>query len=224
MTLPAIDTADARSRMVDCQLRPNKVSDSRILGAMRTLPRERFLPTASAALAYADAAVPLAGGRCLMEPMVLARLVQLADPRPGERVLVVGAGTGYGAAVLAACGASVVALEEAEDLLGIARSVVAQLAPGVQLVAGPLVSGWRAGAPYDLMFIEGGFEQLPTAIAAQLRAAGGRLVGVRVMAGRIGQAVLGERAGEAPAISLVPAFDCATPVLPGLEREAGFVF
>jgi protein-L-isoaspartate(D-aspartate) O-methyltransferase len=159
-----------------------------------------------------------------MAPMALARLVQLADPQPGERVLVVGAGTGYGAAVLAACGASVVALEEAGDLLGIARAVVAELAPGVQLVAGPLAAGWRAGGPYDLVFIEGGFEQVPAAIAGQLRAAGGRLVGVRVMAGRIGQAVLGERAGETPAISLVPAFDCATAVLPGLGREPGFVF
>jgi protein-L-isoaspartate(D-aspartate) O-methyltransferase len=224
MTSLTIDTTDARSRMVDCQLRPNKVSDSRILGAMRTLPRERFLPPASAALAYADADVPLAGGRCLMEPMALARLVQLADPRPGERVLVVGAGTGYGAAVLAACGASVVALEEAEDLLGIARAVLAELAPGVQFVAGPLAAGWRAGAPYDLVFIEGGFEQLPAVVAGQLRATGGRLVGVRVMAGGIGQAVLGERAGEAPAISLLPAFDCATLVLPSLKREPGFVF
>jgi len=210
--------------MVDCQLRPNKVSDSRILGAMRTLPRERFLPPALAALAYADADVPLAGGRCLMAPMALARLVQLADPQPGERVLTVGAGTGYGAAVLAACGASVVALEEAEDLLHIARAVAGEFAPGVQLVAGPLAAGWRAGAPYDLVFIEGGFAQLPVAIAEQVRANGGRLVGVRVMAGRIGQAVLGERAGITPAISLRPAFDCATPALPGLRREPGFVF
>jgi protein-L-isoaspartate(D-aspartate) O-methyltransferase len=224
MIHPTIDTADSRSRMVDCQLRPNKVSDSRVLGAMRTLPRERFLPPASAALAYTDADVPLAGGRCLMEPLALARLVQLADPQPGERVLVVGAGTGYGAAVLAACGVAVVALEEAEDLLRIARAVVAELAPGVQLVTGPLVAGWRAGAPYDLVFIDGGFEQLPAAIAGQVRATGGRLVGVRVMSGRIGQAVLGERAGTAPEIALRPAFDCGTPVLPSLKREPGFVF
>lgn len=210
--------------MVDSQLRPNKVTDTRVLGAMRTLPRERFLPPALAARAYADEDVPLPGGRCLMEPMVLARLVQLADPRPGERVLAVGAGVGYGAAVLAACEAAVVALEENEDLLRIARAALAEAAPAVQLVSGPLAAGWRAAAPYDLVFIEGGFGQLPAAIAEQLRPQGGRLVGVRVTAGRTGQAVRGERTGPTPAVSLRPVFDCATSALPGLLTVPGFVF
>jgi protein-L-isoaspartate(D-aspartate) O-methyltransferase len=212
--------------MVDCQLRPNKVTDSRVLGAMRSLPRERFLPPALAARAYADGDVALPGGRCLMDPMVLARLVQLADPAPGERVLVVGAGTGYGAAVLAACGAAVVALEENQELSRIARAALADLAelPPVELVSGPLASGWPAGAPYGLVFIDGGFAQLPAAIAGQLDPESGRLVGVRIQAGRVGQAVLGERVGPAPAISLRPVFDCATPVLPGLRCEPGFVF
>jgi len=229
MTLSATDNAQRRSNMVDGQLRPNKVSDRRVLAAMRALPRERFLPPALAALAYVDEDVALPGGRCLMEPMVLARLVQLADPVPDERVLVVGAGSGYGAAVLAACGAAVVALEENEDLLRLARATVPEVvadlqAPGVQIVSGPLAEGWPAGAPYDLVFVEGGFEQVPAAIAAQLRPQDGRLVGVRVQGGRIGQAVLGERAGAAPAVSLRSVFDCATPVLPGLRREPGFVF
>ena len=174
MTLSATDNAQRRSNMVDGQLRPNKVSDRRVLAAMRALPRERFLPPALAALAYVDEDVALPGGRCLMEPMVLARLVQLADPVPDERVLVVGAGSGYGAAVLAACGAAVVALEENEDLLRLARATVPEVvadlqAPGVQIVSGPLAEGWPAGAPYDLVFVEGGFEQVPAAIAAQLR-------------------------------------------------------
>lgn len=229
MIRPTIDCADRRSNMVDSQLRPNKVSDSRVLGAMRSLPRERFLPPALTALAYADEDVPLPGGRWLMQPMVLARLVQLADPAPGERVLVVGAGTGYGSAVLAACGAAVVALEENEDLLRIARAVIPQVAngaqaPGVEIVSGPLAAGWPAGASYDLVFIEGGFEQLPAAIAEQVSSNGGRLVGVRLLTGRVGQAVLGERTGTAPEISLRPVFDCATPALPGLRRAPGFVF
>jgi protein-L-isoaspartate(D-aspartate) O-methyltransferase len=229
MTHRLIDsTAVRRSNMVDGQLRPSKVSDPRVLAAMRSLPRERFLPPALAAVAYGDQNVALPEGRCLIEPLVLARLVQLADPAPDERVLVVGAGTGYGAAVLAACGAAVVALEENDELLRIARAVLPEVASGrhaeVQIVAGPLAAGWPAGAPYDLVFIEGGFEDLPAAIAGQVRPDGGRLVGVRVVAGRIGQAVLGERVGAGPAISLRPAFDCATPALPSLRRERGFVF
>ena len=237
MTETVTDYAERRRNMVDSQLRPNKVTDGRVLGAMRSLPRERFLPPALAALAYADGDVALPGGRCLMDPMVLARLVQLADPAPGERVLVVGAGTGYGAAVLAACGAAVLALEENEALSGIARAVLPELAdladgaraPGgqaapVELLSGPLAAGWPDGAPYDLVFIEGGFEQLPPAIARQVVQTGGRLVGVRIQTGRVGQAVLGERVGPAPAISLRPVFDCATPVLPGLRRDPGFVF
>ena len=187
MTRSMIDNTVRRSNMVDGQLRPNKVSDSRVLGAMRALPRERFLPPALAALAYADQNVTLPDGRCMVAPMVLARLVQLADPAPGERALLVGAGTGYGAVVLAACGAAVVALEDNEDLLRIARTVVPALAPGldadVKIVSGPLAAGWPAGAPYDLVFIEGGFEvaacrhrraDSPGWWAAGGRAAGGR--------------------------------------------------
>src|ERR1700676_3904148 len=94
--------ADARNRMVDSQIRPNKVSDPRILDAMRHLPRERFLPDTQLALAYADQNVPLGGGRVLLQPLALARLVQAAEPMPAEKVLVVAAGTGYSAALFAA--------------------------------------------------------------------------------------------------------------------------
>ena len=92
--------ADPRNHMVDSQVRPNKVTDPRILAAMRHLPRERFIPDDLAALAYADADVPLGAGRVLIEPMVIARLLQLTAVAVGERTLVVGAGTGYAAANL----------------------------------------------------------------------------------------------------------------------------
>ena len=106
-----MDYADARKRMVDGQLRPNRVTDPRVLDAMRELPREDFLPPRPRARAYADEDVPLPGGRAMVAPMVIARLAQLAAVRPGDRALVVCAGTGYGAAVLARCGARVTALE-----------------------------------------------------------------------------------------------------------------
>ena len=155
--------AEARNRMVDSQIRPNRVIDPRIVGAMRRLPRERFLPAGLAPLAYADQDVPLGNGRVLMQPMAIARLVQLAAPLQGEHALVVGAGTGYGAALLAACGPRVTALEEDPALLAIARRALPEVAPEVSLVSGPLAAGWPAGAPYDLILLEGAVQRIPPA-------------------------------------------------------------
>ena len=141
------DYAAARDHMVDGQVRPNKVIDPRIIRAMRAIPRERFVPPHLASLAYADEDVPFARGRALMEPMVIARLAQLARVREGERVLVVGAGPGYGAALLAACGGRVTALEEDEALLAVARQTLQEFAPGAVLVEGPLAAGQPGGEP-----------------------------------------------------------------------------
>jgi protein-L-isoaspartate(D-aspartate) O-methyltransferase len=222
MTAAAEFFADARAHMVDSQIRPNKVTNPRILHAMRTLPRERFLPAALSPLAYADEDVPLGNGRVLMEPMVLARLLQIAAPMPGEVALVVGAGTGYGAAVLAACGPRVTALEEDPALFTSAQTILAALAPGVAMVAGPLATGWPAGGPYDVILIEGAVRAIPPAIAQQLRMEGGRLVTVMAGTGRTSQAVLAE---ATPAgLRAAPVFDCATPLLPSLVPAPAFVF
>lgn len=220
------DFAVARAMMVDCQVRPNKVIDGRILAAMRLLPREAFVPAAAIARAYTDEDVPLGNGRFLMEPMVIARMVQAASVRPGDRALVVAAGTGYAAALLAECGAEVIALEQDEALLAIARAALATTRAIVTLVSGPLARGWNAAAPYDVVLVEGAVEEVPPALTAQLRPsgpgrAGGRLVVVRQHAGA-GQAMLGERIGDA--LTLQPIFDCATPLLPALRRAPGFVF
>lgn len=214
--------ADARQRMVDSQLRPNKVTDPRVLAAMRRFPRERFLPANLAALAYADEDVPLGNGRVLMEPMVLARLVQLAAPAEGERALVVGAGVGYGAAVLSACGCRVTALEEDQTLLARARAALAETAPGVALVSGPLAAGWAQGAPYDVILIEGALREVPQAIAAQLRNEGGRLVTVLASGTRVGQAIVAEMTPAG--LGMQPAFDSATPPLPSLQPAPVFEF
>ncbi len=149
------DYTAARNNMVDSQIRPNRVTDPRVLDAMRSLPREQFVPPALAALAYLDEDLPLGGGRVLMEPMVLARLLQMARIRPGERVLVVGSGTGYGAAVAAACGALVVALEEDEALTAIALRVLPRVAPSVRLVDGRLSAGLPSEGPWDAIIVQG---------------------------------------------------------------------
>jgi protein-L-isoaspartate(D-aspartate) O-methyltransferase len=215
--------AEARNHMVDSQVRPNKVSDPRIIGAMRRLPRERFLPSHLAPLAYADGDVPLGDGRVMIEPTVIARLVQLMAIAPGDRALVVAAGTGYGAALLAACGARVTALEEAAPLQAVARTLLAELAPSVSLVAGPLAAGWAPGAPYDVILIEGAVRDIPPQIAEQLHRETGRLVAIRTGSGAgICQAVLAEvtTAGLRPQ----PMFDCASAPIPSLLRSPGFVF
>jgi protein-L-isoaspartate(D-aspartate) O-methyltransferase len=226
MDRPAVAYDAARTLMVDGQVRPNKVGDMRIISAMRRLPRETFLPPHLAPLAYSDCDVKLGGGRAMLEPMTIARLVQLAGVRDGEKVLVVGAGSGYGAALLAACGGIVTALEDDAALLSLARTALAGIA-GIALVSGPLAEGWPEGAPYDVIFVEGAVEEIPPAFAAQLRphGAGGRasrLVAVRAAPGRMGQAVLGEV--SASGLSLRPDFDCVAPILPALRRAPGFVF
>jgi protein-L-isoaspartate(D-aspartate) O-methyltransferase len=222
MATHADNFADARKCMVDSQIRPNRVTDPRILAAMRSIPRERFLPPGVQALAYADEDVPLGNNRFLMEPMVFARLLQAATLRQNERVLVVGAGTGYGAAVLAACGCRVIALEEDPALLAMATKILATEAPGVTLVSGPLAAGWTAQAPYDLVLIEGSVPEIPPALAAQTQQESGRVMTVVNVGGRVSQAVIAEATPFGLGVS--PLFDCATPAIPSLRKAPVFAF
>lgn len=214
--------ADARKCMVDSQIRPNRVTDPRILSAMRRLPRERFLPANVAALAYADEDIPLGNGRFMLEPMVLAKLLQAAALRDNERVLVVAAGTGYGAAVLAACGCRVTALEDDPALLALARDVLAVEAPGVTLVSGPLAAGWAAQAPYDLVLIEGAVPEIPPALTAQTHQETGRIIAAIYAPGRVTQAVIAEATALGAGLSTL--FDCATPPIPSLRKAPVFAF
>lgn len=214
------DFTAARTMMVDSQVRPNKVNDRRILDAMKAIPRERFVPANAAALAYSDEDVPLGRGRVLLEPMVIARLVQAAAVAPGERVLVVASGTGYGAALMAACGGAVTAVEDDKALVSIARTALA--GHSVTVVEGAPADGWASGGPYDVVMLEGAAEDIPAALAAQVKPAGGRFIGITSTDGRTAQAVLGMRVGAG--LSLRALFDCATPRLPGFRRAAGFVF
>jgi protein-L-isoaspartate(D-aspartate) O-methyltransferase len=210
--------------MVDGQLRPTKVHDRRILDAMRRLPRENFVPPALAALAYIDEDVRLGGGRVLLKPLVLARLLQLARPHAGETALIVGAGSGYGAAVLAACGVHVTALEEDAALLALARHAQGLGACGladVSFVEGALARGYAAAAPYDLVVIEGGVRAVPPLIGGQV-AATGRLVAIVAPQGGASVAVLAEP--SIGGLRAQPAFDAVAPLLPGLLPAPGFVF
>lgn len=218
-----MDFAEARHFMVDGQLRPNRVEDPRIVAAMRDLPRERFLPPTLAARAYADADVPLPGGRAMLQPLVLARLVQLAAVRRGERALVLAAGTGFGAALLAAIGAGVTAVENDPALLALARAALpAAVAPGaVTLVEADPARGHAAGAPWDVVLVEGGVADIPRAIEEQL-AEGGRIVAIGLAGGPPGRAMLLRRTGGT--VTRLQDFDAHAPMLPAFDRAPAFAF
>ena len=139
------DAANARRLMVEGQVRTADVTDTTILEAMQSLPRERFLPAALAQLAYLDGDVPVTRGRTLLRPMVLAKLVQAARIRSTDRVLDLGCATGYSAAVLSRVAGSVVALEEDATLAGMAKEALTSVgAANVEVVTGPLTAGWAA--------------------------------------------------------------------------------
>ncbi len=223
MSQPVMSAADyklARNLMVDGQLRPTRVSDRRILDAMRSIPRESYVPPNVAPLAYIDEDLPLGGGRVLLKPLVIARLLQLAKPRAGETALIVGSGTGYGAAVLAACGVHVTALEEDEKLLQIAR-VADPGHTGIAFVHGKLSEGYPASAPYDLVVIEGGVPSIPEAIGRQV-AAGGRLVTIIVNGHAGGYAAIAEP--STGGLRAQAAFDATAKLLPGVAPSRGFTF
>ncbi len=216
--MSAADFVLARNLMVDGQLRPTNVNDRRILDAMRTLPREAYLPPALADLAYMDDDIALGDGRAMLKPLVLARLVQLARPRVGETALVVGAGTGYGSALLAACGVQVTALEPSATLAAIAR---ANPNPLVRFVEGPLARGAPAGAPYDLVMIEGAVREIPEAIGGQV-SANGRLVAVLWPEGGASVGAIAEP--SVGGLRARAAFDAGAPLLPGLQPAPRFAF
>lgn len=212
---------EMRGAMVDSQLRVNGVNEPRIIAAMSAIPRERFVPRDRALVAYVDEDVPLAPGRALMNPMSLGRLLVETRIAEGQRVLVIGAGTGYAAAVIARLGASVVALEEDAALAATARQLLPSVgAEAVEVVEGPLTEGWAASAPYHVLFIDGAYEELPAALLAQV-ADGGRVAGV-VVDGGVPRGLVGVVASGA--FGGVPFGDIGAPLLPGFRKPRAFQF
>ncbi|WP_439815025.1 protein-L-isoaspartate O-methyltransferase family protein [Zavarzinia sp. CC-PAN008] len=219
--MPTPDFAALRRTMIASQIKPNMVPDARIHEALDAIPREAFVPEGRQSLAYIDEDLELAPGRFLMEPRVFARLLQAVLVQPGERVLLVGAGTGYGAAVLSRLGGSVVALEEDAALAVQAQGLLATLAPGVVVASGPLNQGWAAGAPYDVILFDGAVEVVPDAILAQLADQGRAAVVLAGPSPGLGKATLYTRT---PDLGRRQLFDAAVRPLPGFARPASFVF
>ena len=249
------DFTAARLNMIESQVRPNGITDRRIIAAMERIPRELFVPESRRAVAYMDEDVPLepASGqpRALIESMAFARMLQHAAVKPTDKLLIIGAGTGYGAAVTASLAAATVALECDPGLATDARRNLEGTA-NVKLVEGPLEAGVPAAraraaagrptlrgrgkvrlrkvplqagvpadAPYDVIVAEGRVEEVPQALIDQL-ADGGRLVAV-VGEADMAQAVVHTRSGTAIAVRQV--FDASIAALPGMKKKKpAFVF
>ena len=216
-----IDHAVARANMVENQLRPNRIDDPRVLQAMGEVPRERFVPTSLEGCAYGDEDLALGGGRHLIEPLALAKLLQTATPTAGDVVLVMGDVTGYAAAVLARLAGSVFCLVPDADLVEqVTARLAAEDATNVALAHGPSERGLADHAPYDLILLIGSVPSVPPALTEQL-GDNGRLVGV-VEHGRSGKVTLLRKVHGA--IGRVTPFDAQVYRLPGLSLEPTFSF
>jgi len=217
--MTVFDPSIARAHMVDSQVRPNQVSDTRVLAAMRGLPREAFAPPGTRP--YADADIDLGGGRYMLAPLTIAKLTQLVLAAEPKTILVIAAGAGYGAAILAAAGAAVTALEEETRL---DTGALAAHAPDVRRLTGKLEAGDKRSAPYDAILIEGAVARIPEALAAQI-APRGRLVTILADgAGRssLGRAVTAESRGQG--FATAPKFDVTARIIPQFRAAPEFVF
>jgi protein-L-isoaspartate(D-aspartate) O-methyltransferase len=211
---PIPDFAAAREAMVECQLRPQGVTDPAVVEAMGSVRREKFLPSHTRPLAYVDRAVAMGEGRFVPAPAVLGKLLTQMAPERGQRALVIGGGTGYSAAVLGAMGLDVTAVESDSALAAAARE------QGVHVIEGPLEAGHSKGAPFDQILIDGAVEYIPDAIVEQL-ADGGRL-GAAIVDRGVTRLVVGRKAGGA--FGYFSIGDAGVPALPGFSRPKSFIF
>ncbi len=212
--VPIPDFAAARRSMVESQLRPQGVTDHAVIAAMGSVAREDFVADEARPLAYSDRGVAIGSGRFLPAPTGLGQLLTQMAPQKGERALVVGAGTGYSAAVLKHIGCDVVALESDPALAARAREL------GTEVVEGPLEAGFESGAPYQQILIDGAVEFIPEAIIAQL-ADGGRL-GAALLDRGISRLIVGRKAGGA--FGHLSIGDSGVAALPGFSRPREFTF
>jgi protein-L-isoaspartate(D-aspartate) O-methyltransferase len=219
------DFSTARLKMVDGQVRTSDVTDRRILDAMLALPRELFVPEGKRALAYLDLDLDVADAgsakRFLIKPALTAKLLQAAEIGPADRVLVVGCATGYAAALAAMLGASVTATEADSTLADRGKLILQSVGQPVTLTVADAADGDPAGAPYDVIVLNGATEAPPLKLYDQLKNDGGRLVGVFAMTNPSRAVIATRWRGDVGDRTL---FDAAAPTLPGLQRVPQFVF
>lgn len=213
------DFAARRTMMVDTQVRPNDVTKFPIIEAMLAVPREAFVPSPKREAAYIGENVELAPGRVLLEPRNFAKMLDALNVQPSDLVLDVGCGLGYSAAVIARMAEAVVALETEEMAAKAEANLSTQAADNVAVVAGNLPEGAAKHGPYDVILIEGGVEQVPAAILAQLKE-GGRIAAL-FMQGQLGTVRIGRKIDGLTGWR--DAFNASAPVLAGFTAQKEFV-
>ena len=208
--------------MIASQVRPNGITDGRIIQAMADLPREAFVPESRRSIAYIDEDIDIGAGRTLMEPMALAKLVQLAEIEAGDHVLHIGCATGYVTAIIASLCTSVIGIDQDQALVEAAYANSARLGiTNAKFHKAAHASGWSVAQPYDAILIDGRVPAVPQALFQQLRD-GGRLVAV-VGDNVVATAMVFSR--NEGAISSLPAFEASIGRLPGVTVDRpGFVF
>lgn len=217
-----MDYTAARLNMVETQIRTNRVLDPAVIGALAEIPRERFVPKPMRGFAYVDDDLDVGGGRFIIEPLVLARLVAGADIKSTDIVLNIGDATGYATAVVSKLAQTVVTLECEGEWVGRATQSLHELGiDNTAVVQGALELGYPAQAPYDVILFSGAVTDVPSAICRQL-ADGGRLVSVVHAAPGAGRGTLIVRVGDTFGRRVL--FDAATPLLPGFQPKPKFVF
>ena len=219
------DFSTARLKMVDGQVRPSDVTDVRIIDAMLAIPREAFVPEAQRPLAYLDLDIDVSGGgpakRFLLRPAVTAKLLQAAEIKETDEVLVAGCASGYVAALAARLAQRVTATECDASLAATAKGTFDTLALGnVTIKTADVAEGDSANAPFDVIFLNGTTEIVPEGLYRQLKE-GGRLVGTFALGGPQRAMIVTASHGDFGHRQL---FDIVIPVLPGLSRPAAFVF
>jgi protein-L-isoaspartate(D-aspartate) O-methyltransferase len=213
------DYPTLRTAMVDCQIRPSDVTKYPIIEAMLKIRREEFVPSDLRKVAYAGAHIALGGGRVVMDPRVLSKMLDALEIGPDHLVLEIGAGLGYGAAVIGHLAEAVIAVEQDEALADEAEVKLSDEAVDNAIVSkGALVDGAAKHGPYDVIVLNGGVEVIPEGLLAQLKE-GGR-IGAVFMDGNAGQCRVGVQTASGLAWRAV--FDATAPVLPGFAKSAGF--
>lgn len=214
------DFANRRQIMVDTQVRPSDVTKFPIIDAMLSVPRELFVPADKREAAYVGEHVGLGGGRVVLDPRTLAKILETADIQPDEMVLDIGAGFGYSSALAARLSEAVIALEDDPDRVAEAERALAEAGiDNVAVVEGNLAEGAEKHGPYDVILVQGAVQTMPDAITQQLKESG-RIVAI-FQEGALGAVRVGYNIDGA--ISWRFSFNAGAPVLQGFEAEQAFV-